>query len=127
MYAEVEPTEEIINFINNTKNQNESFDDIKEISFSKEMKKKKLSALEIFNYTMMFHKIKTSAYNKVINREKLNLPEGLVFERLLLKYNNEELPSFEEYMTYINNNCTEIKSKKNKVYDSLFKLLKGEF
>lgn len=127
MWAEVEPTKEIVEFINNTKDQTESFDIIKEISFSKDMKKKELSALEVFNYTMMFRKIKSTAYNKVINRQKLNFPEGLVFERLLLKYNNEELLSFEEYMTNINSCCEIKETKKNKICDSLFKLLKGEY
>lgn len=126
MYAKVEVTQEILDFIEKTKKRNETFDEIKEIAFSEEMKKRKLSSLEIFNYIMMFHKIKLSAYNKVINKKELNFPEGLIFERLLLKYNNEELPSFEDYMKYINNNCTINGNKNSNFKNSLLNLFKGE-
>lgn len=97
MYAEVELSDAIINFINNVKDHNETFDEIKELVFSSEMLNRKFTFIDIFNYLTMFQNIKLSAFNKVLNSQKLNYAEGIIFERLMDKYSNSLIP-FNEYL-----------------------------
>ena len=45
---------------------------------------------EMLMLSIQFQEIKNSAFNKILNKKKLNFPEGFVIERLLAKYNNED-------------------------------------
>lgn len=126
MWAKVELSDEIISFINNARNHIESFEEVKELVFSEDMLKKQLSIVDVLNYTLLFQEIKTSAFNKVLKGEKLNYPEGIVFERLLAKAQTKELISFDKNIEDIRSNCHEVKSNKKRITNRLFKLMKGE-
>lgn len=100
MYAKVELTNEVYNFINKLENHIESFVEIKELVFSNEMLKKKYTIADMLQYSIMFQEIKYSAFNKVKRKKKLNYPEGIVFERLMAKYTNTLIP-FNDYLKTI--------------------------
>lgn len=74
----------------------------------------------------MFQEIKASAFNKVLNGESLNFPEGVVFGRLLAKAQTKELISYEKHIEDIKSNCIEVKSDNNRITNRIFKLMKGE-
>lgn len=124
MYATIELTDEIIGLINTYKNKSESFDEIVELVFSKNMKKNTYTLSEQLNYIFTFNKIKSSAFNKALSHKKLNYPEGIVLDRLLSLYAGEEIISYDEYLKNIHENCTNSKSKKS--ITNLFKILRGE-
>ncbi len=100
MYAEVELTDDVYNFINELEDHVESFFEIQELVFSDEMLKKKYTITDMIQYSMMFQKIKYSAFSKVKEKKKLNYPEGIVFERLMAKYTNTLIP-FNDYLKTI--------------------------
>lgn len=122
MWATVDLNQEIIDFIKNIENYTESFEEIQEIAFSKSMMKKNYSITDKINYSIMFQKIKNSAINKVMNNKSLNFPEGIVFERMLIKYCDEKLPSFDEHIKIISKYS---KTVKNGKFRSIFELIKG--
>ena len=106
MWAEVELNEEMITFINEAKKHTETFDKIKELVITKESPKRNCSMSEKLMLSIQFQEIKNSAFNKILNKKKLNFPEGFVIERLLAKYNNEDYPSVEEHIELIKSNCS---------------------
>ncbi len=113
MYAEVELSEDILNLIDKFQNHNETFEEIKELVFTKERSDKIYNVTEIFNLTIQFQEIKRNAINKALKKEKLNFSEGIVFERLLSKYSNEDFLPVEEHIKQIKLNCcTDRKSKR---------------
>lgn len=124
MYATVELTDEIIGYINAYKNKAETFDEIVELVFSKNMKKNTYTFSEQLNYIFTFNKIKSSAFSKALSHKKLNYPEGIVLDRLLSLYAGEEIISYDEYLKNIHENCNNSNSKKS--ITSLFKIIKGE-
>ncbi len=124
MYATIELTDEIIGLINTYKNKSETFDEIVELVFSKNMKKNTYTFSEQLNYIFTFNKIKSSAFNKALSHKKLNYPEGIVLDRLLSLYAGEEIVSYDEYLKNIHENCNNSNSKKS--IANLFKILKGE-
>ena len=73
---------------------------------------KKYTTVEKFNYTLMFQEIKNSAITKVVNKKRLNLPEGIIFERMLNKYTDGYLISLDDYLKIIFENSTVIKDNK---------------
>lgn len=114
MWAEVELNNEIQNFINQSKNHIETFDEIKELVFTRERLSKNCSTIEMFNLSLQFQKIKNSAFDKVLKHQKLNFPEGFVFERLLNKYFSEENISVEEHIQRIKLSCGTNRQEKRK-------------
>ena len=122
MWATVEVDHEIIQFIEYIQNCTETFEEIQEIAFSKNMINKKYTTVEKFNYTLMFQKIKNSAITKVMNKKRLNLPEGIIFERMLNKYTDGYLISLDDYLKIIFENSTVIKDNKLK---NIFQFIKG--
>ena len=122
MWATVEVDHEIIQFIEYIQNCTETFEEIQEIAFSKNMINKKYTTVEKFNYTLMFQKIKNSAITKVVNKKRLNLPEGIIFERMLNKYTDGYLISLDDYLKIIFENSTVIKDNKLK---NIFQFIKG--
>lgn len=112
MWATVEVDHEIIQFIEYIQNCTETFEEIQEIAFSKNMINKKYTTVEKFNYTLMFQEIKNSAITKVVNKKRLNLPEGIIFERMLNKYTDGYLISLDDYLKIIFENSTVIKDNK---------------
>lgn len=105
MYAEVELNDEILSFINKFQEHTESFEEIRELVFTKERMNNSCGVPEIFNLTLQFQEIKKSAINKVLKQQKLNFPEGFVFERLIAKYSNDNPLSVEEHIKQIRLNC----------------------
>lgn len=122
MWATVEVDQEIIQFINNIQNYTETFEEIQEIAFSKNMINKKYTIVEKFNYTLMFQEIKKSAITKVMNKKRLNLPEGIIFERMLNKYTDGYLIPLDDYLKLIFKNSTVIKNYK---FKNVFQFIKG--
>ena len=106
MWATVELTDDVLQFINDTKDYNESYDEIKELVFTQKRLNKECSMAEMFNLALQFKEIKNSAIKKVLNKQELNFPEGFLFERLLSKYSNEKLLTVEEHFKQINLNCS---------------------
>lgn len=100
MYAKVELTDDVYKFINESENYVETFAEIQELVFSERMLKKKYTMIDIFQYLMIFQRIKYSAFNKVKAKKKLNYPEAVVFERLMAKYTNTLTP-FNDYLKTI--------------------------
>lgn len=124
MYATIELTDEIVGLINTYKNKSETFDEIVELVFSKNMKKSTYTFSEQLNYIFTFNKIKSSAFSKALSHKKLNYPEGIVLDRLLSLYAGEEIISYDEYLKNIHGSCTNSNSKKS--ITNLFKILRGE-
>jgi hypothetical protein len=114
MWAEVELTQEIKLFIKKIRCTVEPFEEIKQIAFNEKMISKQYNISEMVYYSTLFHQIKKSAFDKVLKKKKLDLLEGIIFDRLLTKYNNEPLLPFNDYLKCINDNC--IKPSKGKNY-----------
>lgn len=122
MWATVEVDQEIIDFINNIQNRTETFEDIQEIAFSQKMINQNYSVVEKFNYTLIFQQIKNSAITKVMNKKSLNLPEGIIFERMLNKYTDGYLIPLDDYLKNIFENSEVIKNNK---FKNIFQFIKG--
>ena len=86
MWATVELTDDILQFINDTKDYNETYDEIKELVFTQKRLNKECSMAEMFNLALQFKEIKNTAIKKILNKQELNFPEGFLIERLLSKY-----------------------------------------
>ncbi len=114
MYAKVELDDEMLKIMNCIKNHSESFDEIKELVFTKERLGVNYKIGDIFNFIFIFQEIKNSAINKVLNNQKLNFPEGFVIERLIAKYTKQELLSVEEHIEQIKTNCSNNRKEKRK-------------
>lgn len=114
MYAKVELDDEMLKIMNGIKNHSESFDEIKELVFTKERLGVNYKIGDIFNFIFIFQEIKNSAINKVLNNQKLNFPEGFVIERLIAKYTKQELLSVEEHIEQIKTNCSNNRKEKRK-------------
>lgn len=124
LLAKVDLTDDIKEFINYSKNHTESFEEIRKLVFTKERLSKPCTASDIVNLSFQFQRIKDSAINKILHEEVLNFPEGLLIERLLAKYTNEEYIPVEEHIKQIKlNSCNDRKSKRenerkvSKLYD----------
>lgn len=105
MWAEVELNDEILQFINKAKEHNETFDEIIELVFTQEQIKNKTSAPEMLLLSLQFQEIKRNAFDKILNKKRLNFPEGFVVERLIAKYTNQEYVPVEEHIKQIRLNC----------------------
>lgn len=105
MWAEVELNDEILQFINKAKEHNETFEEIIELVFTQERINKKTSAPEMFLLSLQFQEIKRNALDKILNKKRLNFPEGFVIERLMAKYTNQEYVPVEEHIKQIRLNC----------------------
>lgn len=123
MYATIELNEEIISFLNSMKKHTESFEEIKELVFTKERLKKNYTVVEKFNLTLQFQEIKKSAINKALNNQKLNYPEGFLIERLIAKYFDEKMISVEDHCKLINSNCNVGKKTNITLYQKLKNIL----
>lgn len=132
MWAEVELNDEILNFINQSKNHTETFDEIKELVFTQERLNRGCSMPEMMLLSIQFQEIKRNAFEKILNSKKLNFPEGFVVERLMAKYMDNDYISVEDHIKQIKLNCcNDRKSKRenerkvaklyNKFLVSLFK------
>lgn len=127
MYAEIELTEDIKNFLKETESYNETFDEIKELLFTNEMLSEHYSITEILKATMQFQEIKRNAYHKALHNQKLNYIEGMLIERLLTKYNGLELVSVNEHLKIIQESCIDISddSKISKLLAFISKKVRG--
>ena len=105
MWAEVELNDEILQFINKAKKHNETFEEIIELVFTQERINKTTSAPEMLLLSLQFQEIKRNALDKVLNKKRLNFPEGFVIERLMAKYMNQEYVPVEEHIKQIRLNC----------------------
>lgn len=122
MYAKIELDDEFLKFINEIQNHIETFDEIKELVFTKKRLSKQCNAIEMVNLSLQFQEIKRSAIKKVLNNEILNFPEGFLIERLIAKYNNDKYISVEEHFEQISKNCSTDRNSKRKNERSLQKL-----
>ncbi|MBQ4584520.1 MAG: hypothetical protein IJA94_06500 [Bacilli bacterium] len=105
MWAEVELNDEILQFINKAKKHNETFEEIIELVFTQERINKTTSAPEMLLLSLQFQEIKRNALDKILNKKRLNFPEGFVIERLMAKYMNQEYVPVEEHIKQIRLNC----------------------
>lgn len=124
MWAEVELNDEMLDFINKTKNHTETFDEIKELVFTKKRLNSNCSVTDMLMLSLQFQEIKNSAIEKVLNHKRLNFPEGFVIERLIAKYMNDEYIPVEDHIEQIKLSCCndrkskrENKRKVIKMYD----------
>lgn len=106
MWAKIDLTDDVVKFINEVQKHNESFDEIRELVFTKERLNTNYSAIEMLQLSMQFNEIKHSALNKILNNQPLNFPEGFLVERLMAKYMNEDYIPVEEHVARIRNNCS---------------------
>lgn len=111
MFAKVELTKELNDFINQCKNHNESFEEIKELIFTSEMLKRNYSFVDQLNIKMQFQGMKNNTFFKVLNNKKLNYIEGMLLERLIDKHDNIELKSLEEHLKEIEMCCKYVPAK----------------
>lgn len=118
MFAKVELTKELNDFINQCKNHNESFEEIKELIFTSEMLKRNYSFVDQLNIKMQFQGMKNNTFFKVLNNKELNYIEGMLLERLIDKHDNIELKSLEEHLKEIEMCCEYVpaKSKATKMF-----------
>ena len=118
MFAKVELTKELNDFINKCKNHNESFEEIKELIFTSEMLKRNYSFVDQLNIKMQFQGMKNNTFFKVLNNKELNYIEGMLLERLIDKHDNIELKSLEEHLKEIEMCCEYVpaKSKATKMF-----------
>ena len=118
MFAKVELTKELNDFINQCKNHNESFEEIKELIFTFEMLKRNYSFVDQLNIKMQFQGMKNNTFFKVLNNKELNYIEGMLLERLIDKHDNIELKSLEEHLKEIEMCCEYVpaKSKATKMF-----------
>lgn len=125
MYAKVKLDDEALKFIEVIKNHTETFDEIKDLVFTKERLNKNYEVTEKFNLIFQFQKIKNSAINKILNEQELSFPEGFVIERLIAKYMDEKLIPVEEHFEQIKANCNnrEEKRKKHKKITKIYNTL----
>ncbi len=113
LWAEITVDDEILKFIDNIKEHTESFDEIKDLVFTKKRLSTDCTASEMFYLTLQFQEIKRSAIDKILNNKRLNFPEGFLIERLLAKYMNINYPSVEEHIKEIRlNSCPDRKSRR---------------
>lgn len=119
MFAKVELTKELANFINESKKHTESFEEIKELIFTTEMIKKDYSFVEQINIVLQFQEIKNNTFYKALNNKELNYIEGMLLVRIIDKHNGLELPSFENHLEQVKECCKEIPPKSNfaKIFD----------
>lgn len=122
MWAEVELTDDILTFINSSKEHIETYDEIKELVFTKERLNKKCSIPDMMLLSLQFQEIKRSAFDKVLNHKKLNFSEGVVVERLIAKYMKEEYIPFEDYIQQIKLNCCNDRKSKRENQRKVSKL-----
>lgn len=111
MFAKVELTKELSDFISQCKKHNESFEEIKELIFTSKMLKKDYSFIDQFNIKIQFQKMKNNTFFKVLNNKELNYIEGILLERLMNKHNKIELISFEEHLKKIEKCCEYVPTK----------------
>lgn len=111
MFAKVELTKELNDFINQCKNHNESFEEIKELIFTSEMLKRNYSFVDQLNIKMQFQEMKNNTFFKVLNNKELNYIEGMLLERLIDKHDNIELKSLEEHLKEIEMCCEYVPAK----------------
>ncbi len=112
MFAKVELTDEIIKFIKNSETHNESFNEIKELIFTSDMLNLKYSVIEQMKIKIQFQEMKNNTFYKILHNKELNYIEGMLFERLVTKYNGLELMSIEEHLKLIKECCEDIPPKK---------------
>lgn len=119
MFARVELTKELADFIKESKKHSESFEEIKELIFTTEMIKKNYSFVDQINIILQFQKMKNNTFYKTLNNKELNYIEGMLLERLIAKHNGLELPSFENHLEQVKECCEEIppKSSLAKIFD----------
>ena len=55
--------------------------------------------------SLQFQEIKRNALDKILNKKRLNFPEGFVVERLMAKYTEQEYVPVEEHIKLIRLNC----------------------
>ena len=113
MFALLELTEENMKILKETKTHNENFEEIKELIFTTKMLKKEYSLVDQINIKFQFQELKKNAYYKALNKQKLNIIEGLLIERIIAKYNEYELISIEEHLKLIDQCCEDITEKRN--------------
>ena len=101
MWAEVELNDEILKFIDKSKEHTETFEEIKELVFTREQLEKSNSVTDMLLLSMQFQEIKRTAFDKILNKKKLNFPEGFVVERLMSKYMDLEYIPVEEHINQI--------------------------
>ena len=106
MWAKIDLTDDVVKFVNEVQENNETFEEIRELVFTKERLNTNYSAIEILQLSMQFNDIKHSALHKIINNQPLNFSEGFLIERLMAKYMNEDYISVEEHVARIRNNCS---------------------
>ena len=118
MFAKVELTKELNDFINQCKNHNERFEEIKELIFTSEMLKRNYSFVDQLNIKMQFQGMKNNTFFKVLNNKELNYIEGMLLERLIDKHDNIELKSLKEHLKEIEICCEYVpaKSKATKMF-----------
>lgn len=127
MWATVELNDEIIKFVKDVRLHTETFDEIKELVFTKERLSKECNILDMMNLTLQFQDIKNSALSKIEKQKQLNFPEGFVVERLMSKYFNNELIPVEEHIKQIKASSSNRKERRKndsiftKLYDSFIK------
>ena len=122
MWAEVELNDEILQFINKAKEHNETFDEIIELVFTQERIKNKTSAPEMLLLSLQFQEIKRNAFDKILNKKRLNFREGFVIERLIAKYTNQEYVPVEEHIKQIKLNCCNDRKSKRENTRKVVKL-----
>lgn len=124
MYAIIELDKEMIHFLMEAKNHDETFEEIKELVFTQKKKKQDYSLAESFNLLLKFHEIKNNAINKALAKQKLNFPEGFVIERLIYTKFKEEEMTVEEHIKKITLSCCNNRAEKRikeKKFISLYK------
>lgn len=128
MFAILELTDENIRILKETRTCNECFDEIKELIFTTKMMDKEYSLLDQLRVKFQFQEIKRNAYFKALNKQKLNIIEGMLIERIIAKYNGYELISIEEHLKLIDQCCEDITEDKNILgfFDSLLTRFKNK-
>lgn len=125
MFAKVELTEELKNFIQQWKKHNESFEEIKELIFTSEMLKANYTIVDQFNIGIQFQEIKRNTFSKTLNNKELNYIEGILLERLIAKHKGIKLMPFEEHLKQVEKRCEYVlaKSKSSKIFASVVERL----
>ena len=122
MWAEVELNDEILKFIDKSKEHTETFEEIKELVFTRERLEKNNSVTDMLLLSMQFQEIKRTYFDKILNKKKLNFPEGFVVERLMSKYMDLEYVPGEEHIKQIKLNCCNDRKSKRENTRKVVKL-----
>lgn len=113
MFAILELTEENVKILKEIKTHNEDFEEMKELIFTTKMLNQEYSLVDQINIKFQFQELKENAYYKALNKQKLNIIEGMLIERIIAKYNGYELISIEEHLKLIDQCCEDIPEKRN--------------